>query len=119
MKNILLIDDSENFYRIINNEIFEKNESFKNLVTLTYANNGFDGIVEVGKSKPDLIILDFSMIGLNGFETASKVASGDDELLLHKVFLKNKNGNLWFGTKWFGLSRYDGKTFTTFSQYEN
>lgn len=29
---------------------------------------------------------------INGFETASKVASGDDELLLHKVFLKNKNG---------------------------
>lgn len=29
---------------------------------------------------------------INGFETTSKVASGDDELLLHKVFLKNKNG---------------------------
>lgn len=29
---------------------------------------------------------------INGFETESKVASGDDELLLHKVFLKNKNG---------------------------
>ena len=33
--------------------------------------------------------------------------------------LKDKNGNLWFGTKWFGLSRFDGKTFTTFSQYDN
>ena len=33
--------------------------------------------------------------------------------------LLDKDGNLWFGTKWFGLSRYDGKTFTTFSQYEN
>ena len=29
---------------------------------------------------------------INGFETASKTASGDDELILHKVFLKNKNG---------------------------
>jgi ligand-binding sensor domain-containing protein len=33
--------------------------------------------------------------------------------------LEDKNSNLWFGTKLFGLSRYDGKTFTTFSQYEN
>ncbi len=33
--------------------------------------------------------------------------------------LLDKDGNLWFGTKWFGLSRFDGKTFTTFSQYDN
>jgi len=33
--------------------------------------------------------------------------------------LKDKNGNLWFGTKFFGLSRYDGKNFTTFSQFKN
>ena len=31
----------------------------------------------------------------------------------------DKNGNLWFGTKFVGLSKYDGKTFTTFSQYDN
>lgn len=33
--------------------------------------------------------------------------------------LVDKNGNMWFGTKWFGLSRYDGKTFTTFSKYDH
>ena len=32
--------------------------------------------------------------------------------------LEDKKGNLWFGTKFFGLSRYDGQTFTTFSQYD-
>ena len=29
--------------------------------------------------------------------------------------IKDKGGNMWFGTKFFGLSRYDGKTFTIFS----
>jgi ligand-binding sensor domain-containing protein len=33
--------------------------------------------------------------------------------------LKDKNGNIWFGTKFVGLSRYDGTTFTTISRYEN
>ena len=33
--------------------------------------------------------------------------------------LEDQAGNLWFGTKGFGLSRYDGKTFRTFSQYDN
>jgi ligand-binding sensor domain-containing protein len=30
--------------------------------------------------------------------------------------LQDKAGHVWFGAKWFGLSRYDGKTFKTFSQ---
>ena len=33
--------------------------------------------------------------------------------------LKDKQGNLWFGTREFGLSRFDGKTFVTFSESEN
>jgi ligand-binding sensor domain-containing protein len=33
--------------------------------------------------------------------------------------LEDKQGNLWFGTRGCGLSRFDGKTFVTFSNYEN
>ncbi len=33
--------------------------------------------------------------------------------------LEDKDGNLWFGTKSCGLSRYDGKTFTTFSRHDD
>ena len=59
------------------------------LITLTYANNGFDGIVEVGKSKPDLIILDFSMIGLNGFETATIIKRNENYKDIPIIFISS------------------------------
>jgi ligand-binding sensor domain-containing protein len=41
-----------------------------------------------------------------------------DGLVHNGVFsiLEDKSGNIWFGTRNNGLSRYDGKTFTTFSE---
>jgi ligand-binding sensor domain-containing protein len=33
--------------------------------------------------------------------------------------LKDKDGSLWFGTKYLGLSRYNFKKFTTFSNNNN
>ncbi len=52
---------------------------------------------------------------------AIKNFTENDGLINNAVMnvLEDSAGNLWFGTKWFGLSRYDGKTFMTFSQYEN
>jgi len=32
--------------------------------------------------------------------------------------LQDKAGNIWFGTRGFGLSRYDGKSFVSFSEQE-
>jgi len=49
--------------------------------------------------------------------TSFKNFTEKDGLVLNYVFsaFEDKAGNLWFGTREFGLSRYDGKTFTTFS----
>lgn len=40
-----------------------------------------------------------------------------DGLVNDSVFsaLEDKAGNLWFGTRGVGLSRYDGKSFVTYS----
>jgi ligand-binding sensor domain-containing protein len=33
--------------------------------------------------------------------------------------LEDKTGNIWVGTRETGLSLYDGKTFSTYSEYKN
>jgi ligand-binding sensor domain-containing protein len=42
----------------------------------------------------------------------------DDGLVNNSVFsaLEDRDGNLWFGTRGLGLSRYDGASFTTMSE---
>lgn len=41
-----------------------------------------------------------------------------DGLIHNGVFcaVEDKDGNLWFGTRYMGLCKYDGKTFTNFSE---
>ena len=39
------------------------------------AKDGYDAIVMVSKVKPDLVVLDFAMAGLNGFQAAEKIHS--------------------------------------------
>ena len=35
-----------------------------------------------------------------------------------KCLLRDKSGNIWIGTTWNGIFRYDGKTFTHFTEAE-
>ena len=42
---------------------------------VTEAIDSYDAIVQVAKLKPDLIVLDFAMPGLNGFQIAEKVSA--------------------------------------------
>jgi CheY-like chemotaxis protein len=39
------------------------------------ATDGYEAIDQVSQLKPDLVILDFAMAGLNGFETATRIAT--------------------------------------------
>lgn len=36
-----------------------------------------------------------------------------------RAMYQDTKGNYWFGTRSVGLSRFDGKTFTTFSEYQH
>ena len=44
----------------------------------------------------------------------------EDGLIHNSIWsiLEDKSGNLWIGTRETGLSRFDGKTFQTYSEYK-
>jgi DNA-binding NarL/FixJ family response regulator len=65
----LIVDDHE-IARIALRTLFAKNDLFE---VCGEAQNGQEAIRMVPELSPDLVILDLSMPGMNGFETAAKI----------------------------------------------
>lgn len=71
-KKVLVIDDSRLTIALI------KKALSKSSYTVVGATSGEEGITEAKKEKPDLIILDVVMPGINGFETCRKLKQDPD-----------------------------------------
>ncbi len=67
-KRILIIDDNEDDREIL--AINLQNEGFEDLV---FAQNGSEGILAAGEKKPQIILLDTVLPGMNGFEVCRKI----------------------------------------------
>lgn len=50
----------------------------KNKVKLQLASNGFEGLITLGKSKPDLLITDLKMPGMDGFEMINHLQKNEE-----------------------------------------
>ena len=66
---ILLVDDHESVRRGVRT-LFANNGSFE---VCGEAQNGMDGVRMVRELFPDVVILDLTLPGMNGFETAAKM----------------------------------------------
>ncbi len=67
---LLVIDDDENILRFLGH-LFEE-VSTKNVILET-ATNGFDGGLKIHSFKPDFLLLDLKMSGMDGFEVCQQV----------------------------------------------
>jgi len=67
-KRILIIDDDEEDREIIT---FSLNEN--GIKDIIYASTGEEGIQLAKEHKPDVILLDTQLPGMNGFETCQKI----------------------------------------------
>ncbi len=74
-KTILLIDDEEDFSVLLRFNI-EKNTEYEAVV----ANSGEAGLELVKKHKPDLVLLDIMMPGMDGIETLERIKATAPDL---------------------------------------
>lgn len=70
MKTILIVDDQPGI-RMLLNEVFSK-EGFQTLL----AANGFEALSKAEEFKPDLVLLDMKLPGMDGIEILKRLKNG-------------------------------------------
>jgi diguanylate cyclase (GGDEF)-like protein len=85
-KKILIIDDTDLMVKLITDILEEKGYE------VVSANNGIDGIKMVMAEKPDLVLLDVVMPGIDGFEVC-KLLRQDESNNLMPIIILTAQGN--------------------------
>ncbi len=92
MLRILIVDDSTHVRRALRMCL----ELTPNWEVCGEAENGQDGIDMVRASKPDVVVLDYAMPGMNGLEAARQIAvdAPDSVMLLFTMFASDQLSEL-------------------------
>jgi len=98
MSKLLLIDDEEEIQYSFR-RIFDSPE-----IELTTASSGEDGLKLIPKIKPDLVLMDVRMGGINGLETLRRIRQMDTKLL---VILMTAYGTTQTAIEAMKLGAYD------------
>jgi len=81
MTKILIIDDDPDLIKILS--FYLKNANYES----SFAEDGENGLKKAVEDKPDLIILDIQMPGLNGIEVAKKLQADESLKNIPIIFL--------------------------------
>ncbi len=84
-RKILLIDDSPTIVKML--EIILEEEGFE----AVSANDGISGIKIAEDEKPDLIILDIMLPGMDGYEVCEKIKINQDTKNIPVIMLTGKD----------------------------
>jgi two-component system nitrogen regulation response regulator GlnG len=98
MSKLLLIDDEEDV-RYSFQRIFDSPE-----IELATASSGEEGLKVIPKFKPDLVLMDVRMGGMNGLETLLRIRAADPRLL---VILMTAYGTTQTAIEAMKLGAYD------------
>ena len=85
-KKILIIDDEEDFCYFV-----KANLQLISNYEILVANRGKKGIRLVRKEKPDLILLDVMMPGMDGFEVLKRLKKSEETQYIPIIMLTAKN----------------------------
>lgn len=78
---VLIVEDDPNLLSLYRLTI----EGWEMAPQILTASNGFEGLIEIGKSKPDLLITDLMMPGMDGFELIRRLKASPLYSALHIV----------------------------------
>ena len=87
MKKILIIDDSPFMTQMFGMRLHD--EGFETLI----AGNGEDGIKIAKNEKPNIILLDLAMPGMNGWDVLKKLKKSEQTKEIPVLILTNSKGN--------------------------
>ena len=82
VKKIVVIDDNEQIFDLFKTFFYNINSKLK----IEYASDGVSGLLAIGSSKADIVILDIEIPGMNGIEVCRKLLN-DKSLLGIKIVL--------------------------------
>ena len=85
MARILIVDDSPTEVRKISS-ILEKHHH-----EILTADNGADGVAIARAEKPDIVLMDVVMPGLNGFQATRQLTRGEDTANIPVIIVTTKD----------------------------
>ena len=85
MTHILIIDDSPTEVHVFKNMLQNNN------IKVSVANNGDEGIEKAIKIKPDCILMDVVMPGMNGFQATRKLTQDSETAGIPVIMLSSKD----------------------------
>ena len=87
MAKLLVVDDDKNQGQLYKMDLEDDGH------TVTLANSGPEGLEALKKQRPDLIVLDISMPGMDGIETLGKILAQDRTIpvILNTAYSNYKN----------------------------
>ena len=71
--NVLIVDDDTDVRNVIADALRAGDE-----INITEARNGIDALLAIGRSKPDMIILDIRMPNMNGYDVCERLKANND-----------------------------------------
>ena len=87
MKRVLLVEDEANQRLLYEREL--SNEGYE----VVLAEDGKEALLKLKEQRPDLVVLDLCMPGMDGIETLGKVLSRDNTIpvILHTAYSSYKD----------------------------
>lgn len=73
-KRVLLVDDDDAFLRTTRRALLRADKSLE----VETCNSGVDALIHIGAHKPDIVVLDASMSGIDGVDVCQRLQSSAD-----------------------------------------